>query len=244
MIASATPGDCFYVAYEACRIAIKYMTPVILLTDGYLANGSEPWSIPNVDDLEPIEVKFADTSAKVDGQFMPYMRDKDTLARPWAVPGTEGLEHRIGGLEKEDVTGNVSYDPENHHHMTITRQKKIDNIVNDIPPTEIFGESSGDLLILSWGGTKGACRSAAEDLQANGESISHVHLRWVNPLPKDLGEILIRFKNILIPEINMGQLIRLVRSEYLLDAQGLNLMRGKPIGKSRIIEKVNEILGN
>ena len=244
VIASATPGDCFYVAYEACRIAIKYMTPVILLTDGYLANGSEPWSIPNVDDLEPIEVKFADTSAKVDGQFMPYMRDKDTLARPWAVPGTEGLEHRIGGLEKEDVTGNVSYDPENHHHMTITRQKKIDNIVNDIPPTEIFGESSGDLLILSWGGTKGACRSAAEDLQANGESISHVHLRWVNPLPKDLGEILIRFKNILIPEINMGQLIRLVRSEYLLDAQGLNLMRGKPIGKSRIIEKVNEILGN
>jgi len=244
VIASATPGDCFYVAYEACRIAIKYMTPVILLTDGYLANGSEPWSIPNVDDLEPIEVKFADTSAKVDGQFMPYMRDKDTLARPWAVPGTEGLEHRIGGLEKEDVTGNVSYDPENHHHMTITRQKKIDNIVNDIPPTEIFGESSGDLLILSWGGTKGACRSAAEDLQANGESISHVHLRWVNPLPKDLGEILIRFKNILIPEINMGQLIRLVRSEYLLDAQGLNLVRGKPIGKSRIIEKVNEILGN
>lgn len=244
VIASATPGDCFYAAYEACRIAIKYMTPVILLTDGYLANGSEPWSIPKVKDLDPIEVKFADTSAKVDGQFMPYMRNNKTLARPWAIPGTGGLEHRIGGLEKEDVTGNVSYDPENHHHMTITRQQKVSNIVNEIPATKIFGENSGDMLILSWGGTKGACRSAAEDLQADGQSVSHVHLRWVNPLPKDLGEILIRFKNVLIPEINMGQLIKLIRAEYLVDAQGLNLVRGKPIGKSRIIEKINEILGN
>jgi len=244
VIASATPGDCFYAAYEACRIALKYMTPVILLTDGYLANGSEPWAIPNLDELEPIDVTFADTSSKVDGQFMPYLRNKETLARPWAIPGTAGLEHRIGGLEKEDVTGNVNYDPENHHHMTLTRQQKINNIVNDIPPTDIFGKSSGELLILSWGGTMGACRSAAEDMQANGKAVSHVHLRWVSPLPKDLGDILIRFKNVLIPEINMGQLIKLIRAEYLVDAQGLNIVRGKPIGKGKIIEKINEMLGS
>ena len=244
VIAAATPGDCFYAAYEACRIALKYMTPVILLTDGYLANGSEPWAIPNLDDLEPIDVSFADTSSKVDGQFMPYLRNKETLARPWAIPGTAGLEHRIGGLEKEDVTGNVNYDPENHHHMTLTRQQKVNNIVNDIPPTDIFGKSSGELLILSWGGTMGACRSAAEDLQDDGKSVSHVHLRWLNPLPKDLGEILIRFKNVLIPEINMGQLIKLIRAEYLVDAHGLNIVRGKPIGKGLIIEKINERLGS
>ncbi len=244
VIAAATPGDCFYVAYEACRIAIKYMTPVIMLTDGYLANGSEPWSIPNVENMEPIEVKFADTSNLVDGQFMPYLRDKRTLARPWAIPGTEGLEHRIGGLEKEDVTGNVSYDPENHHYMTLTRQRKVNNIINEIFPTEIFGKSSGEMLILSWGGTRGACRTAAEDLQADAKIVSHVHLRWLNPLPRDLGEILIRFKHILIPEINLGQLIKIIRAEYLVDAQGLNLVRGKPLGKSRIIDKVNELLEN
>jgi len=244
VIASATPGDCFYTAYEACRIALKYMTPVMLLTDGYLANGSEPWTIPNVDDLEPIDVKFADTSSMVDGQFMPYLRNKETLARPWAIPGTEGLEHRIGGLEKEDVTGNVNYDPENHHHMTLTRQQKVDNVVNDIPPTEIYGKSSGELLILSWGGTRGACRSAAEEMQTAKKAVSHVHLRWLNPLPKDLGEILIRFKNVLIPEINLGQLIKIIRADFLIDAKGLNLVRGKPIGKGRIIEKINEILGN
>lgn len=244
VIASATPGDCFYTAYEACRIALKYMTPVFVLTDGYLANGSEPWLIPNVDDLEPIEVKFADTSTLVDGQFMPYMRNKETLARPWAIPGVSGLEHRIGGLEKEDGTGNVSYDPENHHQMTLNRQEKINKIVNEIPSTNIFGKASGDLLLLSWGGTKGSCRSATEDLQKEGKLVSHVHLRWLNPLPKDLGEILIRYKHILIPEINMGQLSKIIRAEYLVDAQGLNLVKGKPIGKGRIKEKVNEMLGS
>lgn len=242
VIASATPGDCFYTAYEACRIAIKYMTPVIVLTDGYLANGSEPWPIPSMDELETIEVKFADTSSLVDGQFMPYLRDKKTLARPWAVPGTTGLEHRIGGLEKEDVTGNVSHDPENHHQMTLTREQKLNNIVNEIPPTDIYGSPSGELLILSWGGTKGSCRTAVEDLQAEGRSVSHIHLRWLNPLPKDLGEILIRYKHILIPEINMGQLSKIIRAEYLVDAQGLKLVKGKPISKGRIIKKVNEML--
>lgn len=243
VLASATPGDCFYTAYEACRIAVKYMTPVILLTDGYLANGSEPWAIPQLKDLPEIHVKFADSSALANGHYLPYLRDKNTLVRPWAIPGTSGLEHRIGGLEKEDVTGSVSYDPDNHHHMVLTRQQKVNQIVHEIPPTEIFGEKSGDLLILSWGGTKGACRSAAEDLQDEGKAVSHVHLRWLNPLPSDLGEILIRFKRVLIPEINLGQLIKMIRAEYLVDAQGLNLVRGKPIGKNRIIEKVNTLLG-
>ena len=243
VITSATPGDCFFVAYEACRIAVKYMTPVMLLTDGYLANGSEPWQVPKIDDLTPFDVTFADKSKIADGQFMPYLRDQDTLARPWAIPGTEGLEHRIGGLEKEDVTGNVSYDPDNHHHMVETRALKVENIANEFEPTEIFGKKSGDLLILSWGGTKGACRSAAESLQDEKKKVSHVHLRWVNPLPNDLGEILIKFKNILIPEINYGQLIKIIRSEFLVDAKGLNLVRGKPINSADIQETAKNLIG-
>ena len=244
VIASSSPGDCFYAAYEACRIALKYMTPVLLLTDGYLANGSEPWAIPDVDELEPIHVKYADSSNLVDGTFLPYLRDKKTLARSWAIPGTKGLEHRIGGLEKEDGIGNVSYDPDNHHQMTLTRQQKVDNITKDISPTKIFGEEKGDLLILSWGGTKGSCRTAVEELQGEGKSVSHVHIRWLNPLPKDLGKILNRFKHVLIPEINLGQLIKIIRAEYLVDAKGLNVVKGKPIRNASIIEKVNEMLGN
>ncbi len=244
VIASSSPGDCFYAAYEACRIALKYMTPVLLLTDGYLANGSEPWAIPDVDELEPIHVKYADSSNLVDGTFFPYLRDKKTLARSWAIPGTKGLEHRIGGLEKEDGIGNVSYDPDNHHQMTLTRQQKVDNITKDISPTKIFGEEKGDLLILSWGGTKGSCRTAVEELQGEGKSVSHVHIRWLNPLPKDLGKILNRFEHVLIPEINLGQLIKIIRAEYLVDAKGLNVVKGKPIRNASIIEKVNEMLGN
>ncbi|MEA1881960.1 MAG: 2-oxoacid:acceptor oxidoreductase subunit alpha [Candidatus Marinimicrobia bacterium] len=243
IVASATPGDCFYVAYEACRIAVKYMTPVMILTDGYLANGSEPWQVPRLDDLNPFEVKFADIDQIVDGQFMPYLRQKKTLARPWAVPGTVGLEHRIGGLEKEDVTGNVSYDPENHHHMVETRALKVEKISHEFGPSEIFGNASGDLLILSWGGTKGACRSSAEALQSDGKKVSHLHLRWVNPLPKDLGEILIKFKYILIPEINYGQLIKMIRSEFLVDAKGLNLVRGKPISTADIKQAAIDLIG-
>ncbi len=243
VVASATPGDCFYVAYEACRIAVKYMTPVMLLTDGYLANGSEPWQVPQLDDLNPFDVTFANKDQIVDGQFMPYLRQKETLARPWAIPGIEGLEHRIGGIEKEDVTGNVSYDPENHHHMVEARARKVEMIANEFGPTEVFGDASGDLLILSWGGTKGACRSAAEDLQAAGQKVSHVHLRWVNPLPNDLGEILIKYKNVLIPEINYGQLIKMIRAEYLVDAKGLNLVRGKPISTSDIQQAAKDLIG-
>ena len=242
ILASSTPGDCFYVAYEACRIAVKYMTPVMLLTDGYLANGSEPWIVPDIKELPPIDVKFADKSNIVDGQFMPYLRNKDTLARPWAKPGTENLEHRIGGIEKEDVTGNVNYDPENHHFMVKTRALKIQNIANELPPTDVFGEKNGDLLILSWGGTQGACRSATEALINDGRKVSHIHLRWINPLPNDLGELLIKFKHVLIPEINLGQLIKIIRAEYLIDAIGLNKVKGKPISSAEIQDNVKKIL--
>ena len=242
VIAAATPGDCFYAAYEACQAAIKHMTPVMLLTDGYLANGSEPWSIPGMETLADFEVEFA-SGPNADGDFLPYMRDDKTLARPWAIPGTPGLEHRVGGIETAENTGHVSYDPENHHKMVVLRQEKVNRIQNDIAKTEIFGQKSGDLLILSWGGTYGACRSASETLQEEGLKVSHVHLRWISPLPKDLGEILINFKNVLIPEINMGQLLRLIRSEYLVDAKGLNLVRGRPIGAATIVERVKEELG-
>jgi 2-oxoglutarate ferredoxin oxidoreductase subunit alpha len=241
VIAAQTPGDCFYAAFEACQVAIKYRTPVFLLTDGYLANGSEPWSIPNFDDLPSIDPNFAEQND--DLPFLPYARDKKTLARPWAIPGTVGLEHRIGGLEKEDQTGNVSYDPENHHKMTELREQKVQKIVNDIPKTEVLGKKSGDTLILSWGGTYGSCRSATERLQNDGKKVSHVHLRWINPLPKDLGEILIRFKNIVIPELNMGQLSKLIRADYLVDAVGLNLVKGRPFKASDIVDKVKELIG-
>tara|TARA_B100000029_G_scaffold138045_2_gene133005 strand:+ start:1653 stop:3494 length:1842 start_codon:yes stop_codon:yes gene_type:complete len=242
VIAAATPGDCFYSAYEACKIALKYMTPVMLLTDGYLANGSEPWMIPQMDELDDIDVEFAQGENNGD-EFLPYLRDEKTLSRPWAIPGTPGLEHRVGGIEKAEHTGHVSYDPENHHKMVELRQAKVDRIQQDIAQTEVFGEDHGEMLVLSWGGTFGACRSAVESMQDDGMKVSHVHLRWISPLPKDLGEIIIGFKNVLVPEINLGQLLRLIRSEYLVDAKGLNLVRGRPIGASSIIEKVKETLG-
>jgi len=242
VIAAATPGDCFFTAYEACRIALKYMTPVMVLSDGYLGNGTEPWKIPDVDELEPIEVNFSDRP-NANGDYLPYLRNEETLARPWGIPGTPGLEHRVGGIEKAENTGHVSYDPENHHKMVKLRQEKVNRIQNDIPKTEVFGANHGDLLVLSWGGTYGACRSAVETMQEEGLNVSHVHMRWISPLPKDLGEILIHFKNVLVPEINLGQLLRLIRAEYLVDAQGLNLVRGRPISAGKIIETVKKILG-
>ena len=242
LIAASTPGDCFYAAYEASRIALKYMTPVVLLSDGYLANGSEPWKIPKVKDLEPIDVKFAKGSKSKD-DFLPYERDNKTLSRPWAIPGTPGLEHRIGGLEKAENTGHVSYDPDNHQRMVELRQEKVNRIQDDIAKTEVYGDDSGDVLIVSWGGTYGSCRSAVETLHEDGKSVSHIHLRWISPLPKDLGEIIIKFKNVLVPEINMGQLIKLLRAEYLVDAKGLNQVTGRPISATRIIENANQLIG-
>jgi len=242
VIAAATPGDCFYAAYDACRIALKYMTPVIMLSDGYLANGSEPWMIPNVDDLEEIDVTFVHEKNS-DDEFLPYLRNEETLSRPWAIPGTPGLEHRLGGIEKDENTGHVSYDPENHHRMVELRQEKVNRIQQDIAPIKIFGKDHGDMLILSWGGTYGSCRSAVETLQEEGKKVSHAHIRWISPLPKDLGEIIIGFKNVLVPEINLGQFLRLIRAEYLVDAKGLNLVRGRPISVSTIVETVKKTLG-
>src|SRR5262245_29740306 len=206
IVAPATPGECFDYAIEAWRIALKYMTPVAFLSDAFLATGSEPWKIPDLADLPPIGVENATADG---GPFRPYLRDPETLARPWAVPGTAGLEHRIGGLEKADVTGNVSYDPDNHHKMQLLRQAKVAGIAKDIPPLEVFGREQGDLLILGWGSTYGAIRSAVERLHGDGKSVAHAHLRHLNPFPANTGEVLRNFRRVLVPEVNLGQLLML-----------------------------------
>ncbi|MBL7014626.1 MAG: 2-oxoacid:acceptor oxidoreductase subunit alpha [Candidatus Marinimicrobia bacterium] len=243
IIAAATPGDCFFAAYEAARVALKYMTPVFLLTDGYLANGSEPWKIPSLDKLPDIETNLIDALPDGEESFLSYQRDAETFGRPWAIPSVAGLEHRIGGLEKKDGSGNVCYEPDNHHQMTVIRQEKVNKVVQEIAPTRIIGETSGDLLILSWGGASGTARSATEQLQEEGFAVSHVNLRWINPLPSDLKDILKQFKKVLIPEINNGQLIKIIRAEYLIDAVGYNVVRGKPLRASLLIEKAKEWLG-
>ncbi|MFQ5637915.1 MAG: 2-oxoacid:acceptor oxidoreductase subunit alpha [bacterium] len=239
VLAASKPSDCFEMAYEACRIAIKYMTPVILLTDGYIANGAEPWPIPNVKGLPEIPVRFArDTES-----FAPFLRNEKTLARPWALPGTPGLEHRIGGLEKEAITGHVSYDPRNHEYMTEIRAKRVQNIVEDIPPTQIEGKKKGDVLVIGWGSTHGALKTAVEEKQKQGQAVSRIHLRYLNPLPKDLGGILRNFKKILVPEINTGQLIKVLRAEYLLPMIGYNKVQGLPLFSTEIEHKIDDILG-
>ncbi|MCB9553378.1 MAG: 2-oxoacid:acceptor oxidoreductase subunit alpha [bacterium] len=230
VIAASTPGDCFYTAIEAARIAIRHMIPVILLSDGYLANGAEPWKIPDLSTIEPIAARF---HTEAEG-FQPYARDEN-LARPWAIPGTPGLEHRLGGLEKEHLTGNVSYDPLNHEFMVELRARKVAAIAEHIPPTEIAGPESGDLLVLAWGGTFGAVRSAVEHLQARGHSIAHVHLRHLNPFPKDLEAILRRYQRVVVPELNMGQLAFIVRGRYLIDVKSVTKVRGKPFKEAELI---------
>jgi len=238
VIAASTPADCFAMAYEAARIAIKYMTPVILLTDGYLANGAEPWSIPRFEELPPIPVSFR---TEPEG-FFPYARDPVTLARPWVRPGTPGLEHRIGGIEKQDITGNISYDPANHELMTHYRARKVAAVAQDIPPTTIHGETSGDLLVIGWGSTYGSITAAVEEARAQGMRVSHVHLHYLNPLPSDLAGILQGFKKILVPEMNMGQLRMLLRATYLVDAVGLNKIQGQPFKVSEIVEGIRRAL--
>jgi 2-oxoglutarate ferredoxin oxidoreductase subunit alpha len=239
VLAPGTPGDCFYVAYEAVRIAAKYMVPVIVLSDGFLANGSEPWLIPDVSTLPPIEVHFR---TEKEG-FFPYLRDAATLARPWVRPGTPGLEHRIGGIEKQDVTGNISYDPENHDLMVRTRAEKIRRVAQEIPPTSINGPATGDLLVVGWGGTYGAITAAVERAQLEGKSVASVHLRFLNPLPPDLGHILREYRKILVPEINSGQLVRVLRAEYLVDAVGFNRVRGLPLASDEIYQAISQLLG-
>jgi 2-oxoglutarate ferredoxin oxidoreductase subunit alpha len=240
VLAPTTPGDCYHAAYEACRIAVKYMTPVMVLSDGYLVNGSEPWLIPNPDDLEIFDVEFA-KEEDVEG-FLPYKRNLETLARSWAIPGTKGLEHRIGGLEKQDITGNVNYDSDNHQKMVEIRAQKVANIANEIPPTEIFGESKGDVLILSWGSGHGASRAATESLLSENIKVGHASIKWISPLPSDLGTILKNYKKVLIPEVNTGQFRQIIRAEYLVDAVGLNEVQGKPLGASKIVEKVKDLM--
>jgi 2-oxoglutarate ferredoxin oxidoreductase subunit alpha len=238
VIAPATPGDCFYIAYEAVRLAAKYMVPVFVLSDGFLANGSEPWLIPDVNTLPPIDIKFR---TEQEG-FFPYLRDPATLARPWVKPGTPGLEHRIGGLEKQDVTGDISYDAENHDHMVRQRAEKVRRVAQEIPPTSINGPATGDLLVVGWGGTYGAITAAVERAQADGKSVAQIHLRHLNPLPPDLGHILREYRRILVPEINSGQLVRVLRAEYLVDAVGFNKVRGLPLASEEIQEAVNQLL--
>ena len=240
VIAPATPGDCFYIAYEAVRLALKYMVPVLVLSDGFLANGSEPWLIPDVSTLPPIDIHFR---TEPEG-FFPYLRDPATLARPWVKPGTPGLEHRIGGIEKQDVTGNISYDPENHDHMVRTRAEKVRRVAQEIPPTSINGPATGDLLVVGWGGTYGSITAAVERAQGEGKSVAQVHLRHLNPLPPDLGHILREYRKILVPEINSGQLVRVLRAEYLVDAVGFNRVRGLPLASEEIHEAINQLLGS
>jgi 2-oxoglutarate ferredoxin oxidoreductase subunit alpha len=238
VLAPATPADCFDLAIEAWRLALKYMTPVAYLSDAFLANGAEPWPVPRLEDLPSIAVP---NRTEKDG-FFPYLRDPVTLARPWAVPGTPGLEHRVGGLEKADVLGNVSYDPDNHHRMNELRQAKIAGIAADIPPLEVFGPERGDLLILGWGSTYGAIRSAVERLHARGASVAHAHLRHLNPLPANTGEVLGAFRRVLVPEVNMGQLRLVLRALYLVDVLGYNRVRGKPFRIAEIEAEADRIL--
>jgi 2-oxoglutarate ferredoxin oxidoreductase subunit alpha len=239
VIAAQSPGDCFAAMYEAARIALKYMTPVILLSDGYLANGSEPWLLPDLSTFPPIT-----TTRRTDpAGFMPYQRDPKTYARPWAVPGTPGLAHRIGGLEKEDGTGNVSYDPMNHEKMVRLRAQKVASVVQDVPDATVFGGDSGDLLLVGWGSTYGALTGATRALLAEGRSVGHLHLRWLNPLPKNLGAVLKKWKRVAVAEMNLGQLVWVLRAKYLVDALSISKVQGRPFAEREIVDKAHEILG-
>jgi len=239
IVAPATPAECFDYAIEAVRLALKYMTPVLYMSDGFLANGAEPWKIPDLNDMPDIATENHTDKAT----YQPYTRDPNTLARPWAIPGTPGLEHRIGGLEKADITGNVSYDPDNHHRMTMLRAQKIAGIADDIPPLEVYGPQNGDLLILGWGSTYGAIRSAVERLQAEGWSVAHAHLRHMNPFPKNIETVLRSYRQVLVPEVNLGQLSMLLRAKFLIDVRGFNRVRGKPFRIIELKQAAEELLG-
>lgn len=241
VMACSTPSESFYATYEACRIALEHMTPVILLSDGYLANGAEAWKFPQTEDLEPIKSKLI-KNEEFTGTFLPYERDENKV-RPWAVPGTKGMMHRLGGLEKQDITGNATTDPENHHHMVKTREEKVQLIANHLPEQEIAsGNESGDVLILGWGSTYGSIKAATLELIDQGYSVSHVHLTYINPLPRNLGSILDNFEKVVIPEINNGQLIKIIRDKYLVDAAGYNSIKGLPFTKKELIAAVKKWL--
>jgi 2-oxoglutarate ferredoxin oxidoreductase subunit alpha len=239
ILAPSTPGDCFWIAVEAARIALKYMVPVIILSDGYLANGAEPWRIPTVDEIPGVQAKFATNP----NGFHPYSRDPQTLARPWAIPGTPGLEHRVGGIEKQDVSGNINYEPLNHEKMVRLRAAKVEAVAQDVPDAIPVGDPDGDLLIVAWGSTYGAITAGIKAMRKKGHRIGHVHLRHLNPLPSNLGDLFGRYRHVLVPEMNMGQLSMLLRAKYLVDAQGYNKIQGQPFKQVEIEAKIEEILG-
>ena len=241
VIAASTPGGCFDAAIEAARIALKYRTPVFLLSDAYLANGSEPWLIPDLESYPEIPVALAD-APNHEGGFLPYLRDAETLARPWAIPGTPGLEHRIGGLEKADGTGNVSYDPDNHDHMVRIRAQKVAGIAADIPELTVDEEGGEELLVLSWGGTYGPVAAGVRRVRGDGGKVAHAHLSYLNPFPRNTGDVLRRYEKILVPEMNLGQLLKLVRAEFLVDAVGYNRVRGLPFRSSELAEAMEGML--
>ena len=242
IVSASTPSDCFSAVYEAVRIAVQHMTPVIFLSDGYIANGAEPWKYPESKDLPPIEVKFKKGLDENEETFQPYLRDEN-LVRAWAVPGNAGLEHRLGGLEKQDITGNVSYDPDNHQLMVKTRQEKVDKIAEDIPEQKIDnGPEKGKVLVLGWGSTYGAIKSAVANVLAEDFEVSHVHLRYVRPFPKNLGSLIANFDKVLIPELNNGQLIKIIRDQYLIDAKGYNKIKGIPFTKQELIDEIKKML--
>ena len=237
VLAPQSPGDCFYMAFEACRIALEYMMPVMLLSDGYLANGSEPWNVPDFSKMPLIKTRKINSSEET---FMPYKRDESTLSRSWAIPGVKGLEHRIGGLETEEVTGNVSYDPLNHDKMVRLRSKKVEVVSKDIPDVVPYGDETGDIIVIGWGSTYGAIRTAVEKNREEGKSVSHVHLKYINPFPKNLGDILLKYKKVIVPELNLGQLNSILRAKFLIDSVGLNKVQGKPFTVSEIYNKIIE----
>jgi 2-oxoglutarate/2-oxoacid ferredoxin oxidoreductase subunit alpha len=238
VVAPATPAECFSMAIEAVRLAFRYMSPVFYLSDGYLANGAEPWLVPDVADLPRIEVKFAEDPAN----FLPYSRDEETLARPFALPGTPGLEHRIGGIEKQHLTGNVNYEPENHHFMVEMRQAKVDRAARDIPEVEVYGDPAGKVLVLGWGSTYGSITSAVERLRDQGKPVSSAHLRHLSPFPSNLGEVLRGFETVLVPEMNLGQLCTMIRARYLVNAVAFSKVKGRPFQIREIVQKVEEYL--
>lgn len=240
VLAARSPADCFEIVQEAWMLATKLMLPVVVLSDGYIANGAEPWKIPDVTKLAPYTIEHPQENNNPDGPFRPYMRN-ELLARPWAIPGTPGLMHRVGGIEKEDGSGNISYDPENHQKMVNIRAQKVANAAKLLPPQEVVGPESGDLLVLSWGGTYGACLTAVQKSQSAGKSVALAHIRYMNPFPSNLGEILSKFKKVLIPELNMGQLRMLIRDRYLVDAVGYNKVKGKPFTVTELVEKINSM---
>ncbi|HAO47449.1 MAG TPA: 2-oxoacid:acceptor oxidoreductase subunit alpha [Ferruginibacter sp.] len=240
VVSASTPSDCFDAVYEATKIAVQHMTPVMFLSDGYIANGAEPWKFPSSADLSEIKVEFAKNGTAEN--FQPYKRD-EKLARPWAVPGTPGLEHRVGGLEKQDITGNISYDPDNHQHMVKTRQAKVDMIANYIPEQTLdSGAAKGKVLVLGWGSTYGAIKSACAELQKAGHAVSHAHLRYIRPFPKNLGDMLKNFDTVLVPEINNGQLVKIIRDIYFVDAKPYNKVMGIPITKGELVEEIKKLL--